>query len=60
MLHKKHIFVYLVDFLLVFTPRQISPRSLWRLSVLKQNLKKREKPSAFVLKELMVTENLFK
>ena len=27
-LQEKHIFVYLVDFLLVFTPRQISARSL--------------------------------
>ena len=52
---EKHIFVYFVDFVHFFTWGKFCLWLLWRLSCLGQNLYNYEKPSAFVLKALVIT-----
>lgn len=55
---EKHIFVYFVDFVQFFTWGKFCLWHLWRFSSLGQNLFNYHKPSAFVLKAFVITENL--
>ena len=60
MIDKKNTFLfqYFVDFVQFFTWGKFCLWHLWRFSSLGQNLYNYDKPSAFVLEALVITENL--